>query len=261
MIIPAHTASKTYAVLGLAKSGLASALALQAAGATVLAWDDGEAGRATAAAQNIPLYDLRNADWKKITALVMSPGIPHTYPAPHPVAAAAKAAGVTLTSDIQLLFDSQPQATFIGITGTNGKSTTTALIAHILQAAGKPVAVGGNLGTPVLSFTPLGASGIYVLELSSYQLELIQTNPLAVAVLLNITPDHLDRHGGMAGYIAAKRRIIRQDGKQTLVCGVDDDASRALADSAATMTNMTVRRISQNAAADVTTRDGFLLEH
>lgn len=259
MITPSHTAGKTYAVLGLGKSGVASALALQAAGATVLAWDDMAASRAAAEAIGITLHDLHKADWRNITALVMSPGIPHTYPSPHPVAAMAKTAGVTLTSDIQLLFDSQPQATFIGITGTNGKSTTTALIAHILQAAGKNVAVGGNLGTPVLSFPPLGTGGIYVLELSSYQLELIQTNPLAVAVLLNITPDHLDRHGGMAGYIAAKRRIVRQDGKQVFVCGVDDPDSLVLAKEAAALPHIIVQRISQRTDADVTTHDWQLV--
>lgn len=249
MILPTHTRNKTYAVLGLGKSGLASAQSLLAAGATVLAWDDTEATRAAARNLNIPLHDLHHADWSQITALVMSPGIPHTYPTPHPVAAAAKTAGVPLISDIQLLFETCPNATYVGITGTNGKSTTTALIGHILQQAGKTIAVGGNLGTPVLSFPPLGKNEIYVLELSSYQLELILTNNLNIGILLNITPDHLARHGGMAGYSAAKQRIIRPQGPQVFICGVDDEPCRAIA-AAAPRPGLNVQRMSQSDQPD-----------
>ncbi len=244
MILPAHTAGKTYAVLGLGKSGLATAQALLAAGAHVLAWDDNAASRTAAAAQQIPLTDLHGINWHGVTALVMSPGIPHTYPAPHPVAAAAKAANVPLTSDIALLLHSQPEARYVGITGTNGKSTTTALIGHILQQAGQHIAVGGNLGTPVLTFPALGPDGIYVLELSSYQLELMDENRLDVGIMLNITPDHLDRHGGMAGYCAAKARIIRAHGPQVLVCGIDDAASRAIAAQGQHNPALTLRTIS-----------------
>lgn len=251
MILPTHTRNKTYAVLGLGKSGLASAQSLLAAGATVLAWDDSEVTRAVAKKLNIPLHDLHHADWSLITALVMSPGIPHTHPAPHPVAAAAKAAGVPLISDIQLLFETCPNATYVGITGTNGKSTTTALIGHILQQAGKTIAVGGNLGTPALSFPLLDEKGIYVLELSSYQLELILTNNLNIGILLNITPDHLARHGGMAGYSAAKQRIIRPQGAQLFICGVDDDPCRAIA-AAAPRPGLTVQGISQSDQPDCT---------
>lgn len=219
---------RRYAVLGLGKSGLASARALAAAGAEVLAWDDTAAARDKAA--GVPLHDLAALDWQGVEALVLSPGIPHTWPQPHPVAAAAKAAGRPIIGDIELLALAEPEARYVGITGTNGKSTTTALIGHLLEQAGKRIAVGGNLGTPVLTFAALGAGGIYVLEMSSYQLELIQHLTFDVAILLNITPDHLDRHGGMAGYIAAKHRIF--DGQQAprvAIVGIDDEASAAIA--------------------------------
>ena len=142
------------------------------------------------------------------------------------------------------MFEACPKAIYVGITGTNGKSTTTALIGHILASAGRKVQVGGNLGTPVLSFEPLGDDGIYVLELSSYQLELIRHNPLRVAVLLNITPDHIDRHGDMKGYIAAKARIFETDVPQTLVIGTDEPETRALAEQARKKKNLRVEEIS-----------------
>jgi UDP-N-acetylmuramoylalanine--D-glutamate ligase len=158
-----------------------------------------------------------------MAALVMSPGIPHTHPNPHPAAAAARKAKVPLVGDIELLVRSTPGARHVAITGTNGKSTTTALIGHILRESGRDVAVGGNLGTPVLSFAPLGPDGIYVLEMSSYQLELTFSLEFDIAVLLNITPDHLGRHGGMGGYIAAKKRIFGgQRAPQAAIVGIDD---------------------------------------
>jgi UDP-N-acetylmuramoylalanine--D-glutamate ligase len=245
MIVPAGIAEKKYIVLGLGKTGDATVAALLAANAQVLAWDDTPDTRAKAKANNIPLADPARLDWNTITALVMSPGIPHTYPAPHPFAAAAKAAGVPILGDIALLFQALPQARYVGITGTNGKSTTTSLIGHILHSAGVRAEVGGNLGTPVLSFAPLDQTGVYVLELSSYQLELMPHNLLQVGIMLNITPDHLDRHGGMDGYTAAKQRVIRCAGAQTLIIGLDDEPSRHLAAQAATMPNITLRGISQ----------------
>lgn len=244
MLTLPHTAGKTYAVLGLGKSGLTTAQALQASGATVLAWDDTAASRDKAATLGIACTPWETIDWRSVTALIMSPGIPHTHPAPHPMAAAAKAAGIPLSSDVALLLATQRAARYVGITGTNGKSTTTALIGHILQHAGKPVAVGGNLGTPVLTFPALGADGIYVLELSSYQLELMPENRLDIGILLNITPDHLDRHGGMAGYCAAKARIVRHDGAQTFICGIDDAPSTAIAEAAAQRPQITLSRMT-----------------
>ncbi len=220
-----------YAVLGLARSGLAAARALKESGAEVLAWDDGEAARQTASALGIATDPLDSLDWASLDALVLSPGIPHSYPKPHPAAASAKAAAVPLISDIELLARALPDARFLGITGTNGKSTTTALIGHLLERAGVSVAVGGNLGTAVLSLPKLESGGTYVLELSSYQLELVHSLACDVAILLNITRDHLDRHGGFEGYIAAKERIFRnQTANRTAIVEVNEKAGRALAD-------------------------------
>ncbi len=219
------------AVMGLARSGLAAAEALQKGGARVLAWDDAPARREAARARGIPLADLASADLSAIKALVLSPGIPSTFPAPHKVAARARDAGIDIIGDIELLARSCRDARYAGITGTNGKSTTTALLGHILKEAGLRVAVGGNLGIPVLLLEALGADGTYVLEMSSYQLELTKSLTFDVAVLLNITPDHLDRHGGLDGYVAAKERIFaRQAARQAAIIGVDDARCRAIAE-------------------------------
>lgn len=222
---------RSYAVLGLARSGLSAARALHDSGARVLAWDDNPASREKAAAAEVPVRSLESVDWQTIEGLVLSPGIPHSFPEPHPVTAAAQAARVPLISDIELLARAARQARFVGITGTNGKSTTTALIGHLLSEAGAEVAVGGNLGQAVLTLPALSAKGIYVLELSSYQLELVQSLTCSVALLLNITSDHLDRHGGFEGYIAAKQRIFRnQDASHTAIVGVDEEPGRRIAD-------------------------------
>ena len=216
------------AVLGLARSGRAAAAALEVGGAEVLAWDDSGKTRSGIAAE-LPLRDLTKIDWRGVAALMLSPGIPHSFPQPHPAVAAARAAGVPIIGDIELLGRAQPKARYIGITGTNGKSTTTALIGHILASAGETVEIGGNLGPPALGLKPLDAGGSYVLEMSSFQLELVETLAFDIAVLLNITPDHLDRHGDMAGYVAAKKRIFaRQDDDATAVVGVDDDICREM---------------------------------
>ncbi len=210
-------------ILGLGKSGLAAAEALARGGAEVMAWDDDGSKREAAAAGGVSIVDLRNADLRAMSSLVLSPGIPHSHPAPHPVVTRARDAGAEIIGDIELLARTQRDAAYIGITGTNGKSTTTALIGHILGLAGRTVAIGGNLGTPALALEPLGAGATYVLEMSSYQLELTVSLTFDVAVLLNITPDHLDRHGGMDGYIAAKKLIFhRQTKPRAAVIGVDD---------------------------------------
>ncbi len=224
-----------FAVVGLARSGLATARALQAAGIDHLAWDDDAAKRQQAAASGLTIVDPKSADWSCIDALLLSPGIAHTYPAPHPLAALARSHGKPILGDIELLMRSMPRDAamrprFVGITGTNGKSTTTALIGHILHTAGKKVEVGGNLGRPALDFAALDRDGIYVLEMSSYQLELIEQSRFDVAVLLNITPDHLDRHGGMAGYVAAKQRIfLNQRTGDAAVVGIDSAPTRDIA--------------------------------
>ncbi|NDE90979.1 MAG: UDP-N-acetylmuramoyl-L-alanine--D-glutamate ligase [Alphaproteobacteria bacterium] len=215
---------KTIAVFGLGKSGMATLEALRASGATVLTGDDH-------AKVDIAITDLTKADWSKIDSLILSPGIPHTYPAPHPVAALAKKHGVEIVGDVEYLFRNVSGPAFIGVTGTNGKSTTTALIAHILTTAKRKNEVGGNLGIPVLSFNPLGKDGTYVIEMSSFQCELTPSAAFDVVVWLNITPDHIDRHGDLAGYVAAKKKLLRKtDKKQVLVIGVDDAHSAAVAD-------------------------------
>ncbi len=221
---------KTLAVMGLGRSGMATARALLRGGATALAWDDSAARRADAESDGIPIVDLRGVDWSGIEALVLSPGIPHSHPAPHRVAAGARAAKCRIIGDIELLVRAQPEARTIGITGTNGKSTTTTLIGHLLSQTGAPVQIGGNLGTPALELEPLGRDGTYVIEMSSYQLELTDPVPFDIAILLNVSADHLDRHGGMDGYIAAKRRIFDgQRADQTAIVGADDDYCERLA--------------------------------
>ncbi len=226
LLIP-NLAGKVIAVLGLGRSGGAAAAVIAASGAGVWAWDDNEAARD--AVNQDWLVDLAQADWRMIDALLMSPGIPHLHPAPHPVAKLARDAGVPIISDIDLLARAQPLARYVAVTGTNGKSTTTTLIGHLLEHAGRRVETGGNLGTAALALPPLDANGVYVLELSSYQLEITPTPIADIAVLLNITPDHLDRHGGMDGYIAAKKLVLLPKGKTSLgIVGVDDAYSRKL---------------------------------
>jgi UDP-N-acetylmuramoylalanine--D-glutamate ligase len=222
---------RPFAVLGLGASGRAACRALLAAGKPVSAWDDDADVRRREAASGLPIEDPQGRDMAGLEALVLSPGIPHTHPEPHPLVTAARWAGCPVIGDGELFARALPDACSVGITGTNGKSTTTALIGHILNVAGRPCAVGGNLGTPVLDLTPPGKDGVFVLEMSSYQLELTPSLTFAVAVLLNVTPDHLGRHGGMDGYVAAKRMIFRgcREGPVAIV-GVDDPICAGIAD-------------------------------
>src|SRR5205814_4288 len=226
MIVVDEFRGRLVGVLGLAKSGRAAAQSLAAGGAEVLAWGSNEAVSQALAAE-LTLRNLAEADWRDIPALVLSPGIPHSFPEPHPAVVRAREAAAEIIGDIELLGRAQPDAHYIGITGTNGKSTTTALIGHILAEAGTRVEVGGNLGTPALSLAPLGRQGSYVLEASSFQLELIPSLSFDTAVLLNVTPDHLDRHGSMDCYIAAKRRIFAgQKPGGAAIIGIDDEICR-----------------------------------
>jgi UDP-N-acetylmuramoylalanine--D-glutamate ligase len=226
--VPGYEGRKVV-VLGLARSGRAAIKALVAGGAEVQAWDDSDKTRAALAGE-VALHDPAQIDWRDVAALVLSPGIPHSFPQPHPAVVAARAAGIPIIGDIELLGRAQPDARYIGVTGTNGKSTTTALIGHILATAGGSVEIGGNLGPPALGLAPLAAGGSYVLEMSSFQLELVETLAFDIAVLLNITPDHLDRHGDMAGYVAAKKRIFaRQADGAAAIIGIDDAICRDLA--------------------------------
>ena len=219
-------AGRRFAVVGLGRNGLPVARALLAMGAEIAAWDDRPEVRAAAA---LPVHDPA-AGLAGFEALVLSPGIPHRLPAPHPAALAAQRAGIPILSDAELLFQAVratgSQARFVGVTGTNGKSTTTALLAEILSTSRVESAAGGNLGVPALALPPLGDAGVYVLEMSSYMLERLVTLRFDAAALLNLSPDHLDRHGDMAGYTAAKLRIFdRQRAGDVAVIGIDDDSA------------------------------------
>jgi UDP-N-acetylmuramoylalanine--D-glutamate ligase len=227
------------AVLGLGRSGLATAAALLAGGAEPLLWDDSPEARAKAEAEGFTLTDLtRHASFDGVAALITSPGIPHLYPAPHPVIARAMEAGVPVDNDIGLFFQSYARPEWdnfeqtpkvIAVTGSNGKSTTTALIHHILAEAGRPTQMAGNIGKGVLSIDPPQDGEVVVLELSSYQTDLASALTPDVAVFTNLSPDHLDRHNGMGGYFAAKRRLFAEGGPDRAVIGVDEVEGRFLA--------------------------------
>lgn len=231
--------NQTIAVLGLGRSGRATAAALAAGGANVVVWDDGVDTREQAAAEGMTVLDLtRDQSWEGVSALITSPGIPHLYPRPHSVIAKAYELGVPVDNDIGLFFrsfatrdwdqfDTAPRV--IAITGSNGKSTTTALIHHILKEAGRPTQIGGNIGTGVLSLEPAHDGEVIVLELSSYQTDLARALTPDIAVFTNLSPDHLDRHGGPGGYFAAKRRLFAEGGPDRAVIGVDEAEGRYLA--------------------------------
>jgi UDP-N-acetylmuramoylalanine--D-glutamate ligase len=252
---------RPYAVLGLGRSGRAAAKALLESKRTVWAWDDNASARAAAASEGLPIVDLGARDLGDSAALVLSPGIPHTFPAPHPLVARARAAGIEIIGDVELLFRAQPQATYVGVTGTNGKSTTTALVGHILAAAGADVRVGGNLGPPVLDFEPADTKTICVLEMSSYQLEITPALVFNVAMLLNISQDHLGRHGGMDGYIAAKRAIFAgAPPGATAVIGIDDPHCRNVCTAVSQKRNHRILVVSgqRRVGGGVFAHDGLL---
>jgi UDP-N-acetylmuramoylalanine--D-glutamate ligase len=235
-MIPITTfAGKKIAVFGLGGSGLASASALFAGGADVVGWDDDPDSVAKATGAGIPTADLRHIDWGRIAALVLAPGVPLTHPAPHWTVGLARAAAVEVIGDIELFCRERrrqtPAAPFVAITGTNGKSTTTALVAHLLGHAGHDVQVGGNIGTAILSLAPPRAGRVHVIEMSSYQIDLAPTLDPSVGILLNVTEDHLDRHGTLSHYAALKERLVtgvQEDG--TAIVGVDDNWCAAAAD-------------------------------
>jgi UDP-N-acetylmuramoylalanine--D-glutamate ligase len=220
------------ALFGLGGSGLATAKALVAGGADVVAYDDNPDSTAKAAAEGITVADLRTLHWPSLAAFVLSPGVPLTHPKPHWTVELARAAGVEIIGDVELFVRERrahsPDCPFIAITGTNGKSTTTALIAHILQQSGRDTQLGGNIGTAVLTLDQPKAGRYYVVECSSYQIDLAPTlNPTA-GLLLNLTPDHLDRHGTMQHYGEVKERLVA--GSNTAVIGVDDSYCALIAD-------------------------------
>ena len=229
MMHPHSMSGQTVGILGLGVSGMAAARALAGVGAHLWLHDDSiTPDQLPAGAQRA---DWQAWPWDRMDAMVISPGIPHHLPAPHPAAARAAQAGIEIISEVEIALRARPAARLVVVTGTNGKSTTTALLGHCLSTAGIPVAVGGNIGDAACNLQDPGRDGVIVLEMSSYQLETTPALRADIAVLLNITPDHLDRHGGMTGYVAAKARALAAVGADGLaVIGAGDTHVRALAD-------------------------------
>jgi UDP-N-acetylmuramoylalanine--D-glutamate ligase len=269
-------AGRKVAVLGLGRSGLATARALLAGEAEPLLWDDSPEARARAEAEGFTCTDLSRAGaFEGVALLVTSPGIPHLYPAPNKLIARAMEAGIPVDNDIGLFFRSfagsewdefETTPRVICVTGSNGKSTTTALIHHILQEAGRPTQMAGNIGRGVLDLDPPEDGEVVVLELSSYQTDLARALTPDIAVFTNLSPDHLDRHGGMGGYFAAKRRLFAEGGPDRAVIGVDEAEGRYLANQLAEgAADDRVIRISsgtklEDFAWSVFARKGFLAE-
>jgi UDP-N-acetylmuramoylalanine--D-glutamate ligase len=236
MISARAFANREVGVFGLARSGLSAIASLKAGGARVYAWDESENARAEAAKLGAQLAPFSDWPWRGMRTMVLSPGIPLTHPKPHPAVEAAREAGAEIVGDVELFAreirpdPSQPgRAPVIAVTGTNGKSTTTALIGHILNSCGFHAGVGGNIGKPVLELAPPGGRTIYVLEVSSYQIDLSPGLTPDVAVLTNITPDHLERHGSLSNYAAVKARLLEQTAQDGhIVVGVDDSLSSTI---------------------------------
>lgn len=242
-MIPVTTfAGKTVAVFGLGGSGLATCHALIAGGANVIAFDDDAKKVAEAKAANVGTADLRSIDWSSVAALILTPGVPLTHPDPHWSAKLATAANVEIIGDVELFCRERrahaPDAPFVAITGTNGKSTTTALIAHILREAGRDVQMGGNIGVPVLQLEPPTNARHYVIECSSYQIDLAPSIDPTIGIMLNVTPDHIDRHGTIENYAAVKSRILGR--AKTRIVGVDDDFGHGMAKGLAAMQKFVV---------------------
>ncbi|MGQ4273153.1 UDP-N-acetylmuramoyl-L-alanine--D-glutamate ligase [Terrihabitans sp. B22-R8] len=238
---------KRIALFGLGGSGLSTARALVAGGADVVAWDDAPARVEAARAAGITASDLREADFTGVDSLVLAPGVPLTHPVPHWTVEKAKAAGVKIIGDIEVFVRERraisPRSAFVAITGTNGKSTTTALIAHILRSAGINVQMGGNIGVPILDLAPPSNGCIHVVECSSYQIDLAPSLNPSVGLLLNLSEDHLERHGTMESYAAIKERLVA--GSETAVIGVDDHLCAEIADRVEAH-GVRVRRVSQH---------------
>lgn len=278
MIPVKGVAGQNVAVLGLGRSGLSAARALREGGAEAICWDDNPAARATAEAEGFACRELtKQGAFDGISALIVSPGIAHLYPKPNPVIRAALMAGVPVDNDIGLFFrsvatsewdefDTAPKV--IAVTGSNGKSTTVALLHHILEHVGRNSQMAGNIGRGVLDIDPPVDGGVVVLELSSYQTDLARALTPDVAVFTNLTPDHLDRHAGMGGYFAAKRRLFAEGGPDRAVIGVDEDEGLFLAgqlsegESDDRVIRISARqKLSSGAGWTVFARKGFLSEY
>lgn len=232
MIAVTTLSGKQVALFGLGGSGLATAEALLAGGARVAAWDDNPASVEAAKAKGIVTANLRDVDWAAFDCLVLSPGVPLTHPKPHWTVDLARAADVSIIGDVELFARERarhaPNSPFVAITGTNGKSTTTALIAHVLKVSGRDTQMGGNIGRAVLTLDPPSHDKFYVVECSSYQIDLAPSLSPSAGILLNITPDHLDRHGTIEHYAAVKERLVASS--DTAIVGQDDAYCVAIAD-------------------------------
>ena len=236
-MIPSRAfANRTVAVFGLARTGLGAVRSLVAGGTNVIAWDDDSAARDLGGQEGAEIMPWRQWPWEKIAALVLSPGVPLTHPRPHGVVGHANDAKVPVIGDVELFAreirpdpDAPGKAPVIAITGTNGKSTTTALVGHILKACGFDAQIGGNIGKSVLELAPPSPKTIYVLEMSSFQIDLAPSLTPDVSILSNLSPDHIDRHGTMDNYAAIKARMLKQTARDgQMVIGVDDDYSASI---------------------------------
>ncbi|MCP9630664.1 UDP-N-acetylmuramoyl-L-alanine--D-glutamate ligase [Rhodopseudomonas palustris] len=261
MIPITSLAGQSVAVFGLGGSGLASCHALRAGGAEVFACDDNLDRMVEAAQANFITADLRNVSWTNFAALILTPGVPLTHPAPHWTVLKAREAGVEVIGDIELFCRERklhaPDAPFVAITGTNGKSTTTALIAHLMREAGYDTQMGGNIGTAILSLEPPQAGRVHVIEMSSYQIDLTPSLDPTVGIMLNVTEDHIDRHGTIEHYAAVKERLVAgvaADG--TAIIGVDDGFGRDMADRIARAGKRVVRISVKQPLAD-----GIVADH
>ncbi|MEQ8269169.1 MAG: UDP-N-acetylmuramoyl-L-alanine--D-glutamate ligase [Parvibaculum sp.] len=267
MIAATGFEKRNVAVLGLGKSGLATVRALEAGGANVFAWDDAGDKRAEAMREGFTLTDAAGWDWKTLAALILSPGIPLTHPAPHAAVTKAKAAGVEVIGDIELFQRAvkagKTGAKIVAITGTNGKSTTTALIGHMVRRCGGEAQVGGNIGKAVLDLEAPAKGTVYVVEVSSYQIDLAPALAPDIAVLLNITPDHIDRHGTVENYAAVKARLFRhQTAKDTAVIGIDEQRTTDICtrESARRMATVVPVSVGKTISRGVYALDGVLYD-
>lgn len=254
-------AGKTVAVFGLGGSGLASCHALKAGGAEIIACDDSADKMAEAVRAGFITADLRTVSWANFAALVLTPGVPLTHPKPHWTVLAARQAGVEVIGDVELFCRERkahaPDAPFIAITGTNGKSTTTALIAHLVREAGFDTQMGGNIGTAILSLEPPRTGRVHVIEMSSYQIDLTPSLDPTVGILLNVTPDHIDRHGTIENYAAVKERLVAGvQSEGTAIVGVDDAWCSKIADRLSQAGKHVVRISVERPLADGLTVDG-----
>lgn len=261
-MIPASTFfGRRVALFGLGGSGLATAKSLAAGGAEISAWDDNPSQVEAARAAGIAVADLRDLDWTLLNTLVLAPGVPLTHPKPHWTVELANSHGVEIIGDVEIFVRERravaPKSPFIAITGTNGKSTTTALIAHLIAQSGRDAQLGGNIGTAVLTLLPPAPDRVHIVECSSYQIDLAPSLDPSAGLLLNLTPDHLDRHGSMQHYAEVKARLVAHS--DLAIVGVDDDWCRGIADQLESQGRNLIRISKDHALADGLFAEGSMI--